>query len=251
VEDTIRVLIGLGFGLLLVMLRLDAERFGAAEFAEPALRWSLRGLWRRASWYVVGLALIVAVGLVHPSPGDLLLRLGDRGNVVMLGLVFVGLGSLQAFAAALILYRRLRLPAPWAYPIVLLNSTLTALIDEAAFRGILLAYLLGSGMGDVQAIVIQGFVYALSTRLGAPGRPFYLFLVFLVVGLVAGWSVIVTGGIGAAIIGHAATRFVVFISHGYAGDAGASEGDATEGNGSATAPDRSASPPGEGDSVTA
>ena len=34
-EDQLRVLITLGFSLLLIMLRLEAEKFGVAEYDEP------------------------------------------------------------------------------------------------------------------------------------------------------------------------------------------------------------------------
>ena len=34
-ENDLRVLVGLGLTLLLVMLRLEAERFHAAEYDEP------------------------------------------------------------------------------------------------------------------------------------------------------------------------------------------------------------------------
>ena len=248
-EVTLRVLIGLGFGLLLIMLRLDAERFGAAEYVDAGAESTMRGLWRRTSWYVLGLAMIVAVALVHPSPSDLLLRIGDRGDVVGFGLAFAVLGALQAIGFAWLVYRRLRLPPAWAYPTVLLNSVTTAVIDEAAFRGIFLAYLLGSGMGDVPAIVIQGLVYALATRLGAPGRPAYLFLVFLVVGLVAGWSATVTWGIGAAIVGHAVTRFAVLVCHVYAGEAPSPDRDAGEGGDLPPRRAWAAAAPGDADSV--
>jgi membrane protease YdiL (CAAX protease family) len=218
-EDTLRSLIALGFALLLVMLRLEAERFGAAEYddpgrdaASPALRW-------RLSWYLLGLVLIAAIDLISPSPGsDLFLKLGDRTEAVVLGLLFGTLGTLQAVVYAWVRYRRLRLPPTRLYPSALINSIGTAFIDEAAFRGILLGLLLTTGMDRAAGNLIQALIYALVTRMGAPGRKnLYMLVLVLVVGLVGGWLTIVTGGIGAAFLAHSITRFAVFLTTGHAG----------------------------------
>ena len=56
--DTIRVLIAAGFFMLLLFLRLESERFGAAEYDEPERR---RSVWTRLSWYLVGAILVGAV----------------------------------------------------------------------------------------------------------------------------------------------------------------------------------------------
>jgi hypothetical protein len=218
VEDDLRVLVTLGLALLLIMLRLDAERFGAAEYDEvnlegrpPSLRW-------RLAWYLMGLLLIVGANFIHPSPGTgLLLRLGDRLEVIVYGFAFAAVGTLQAVAFAWLRYRRLRLPPAALYPGALLNSIGTAFVDEATFRGLLLAFLLATGMDSSAANLIQALVYALSTRLGAPGRDLYVLVLFLFVGLFSGWLTIITGGIGAAFLGHAITRFAVFLATGHAG----------------------------------
>jgi len=60
-------------------------------------------------------------------------------------------------------------------------------------------------------------VYVLATRLGAPGRDKYMFVLALLVGLVCGWATLLTGGIGAAFLGHAITRVAVFLTTGHAG----------------------------------
>ena len=217
-ENDLRVLVTLGFALLLIMLRLDAERFGAAEYDEvnadgrpPSLRW-------RLTWYLMGLLLIVGADLVYPSPSTgLLLRLGDRLEVIVYGFAFAAVGTLQAVAFAWLRYRRLRLPPADLYPGALLNSVATAFVDEATFRGLLLAFLVGTGMDASAANVIQALVYALSTRLGAQGRDLYVLVLILFVGLFSGWLTIITGGIGAAFLGHAITRFAVFLATGHAG----------------------------------
>src|SRR4051794_18302507 len=217
-EDQLRVLVTLGLALLLVMLRLEAEKFGAAEYDEinsegrpPALKW-------RLAWYLTGLTLLVFADLIHPNPSTgLLLRLGDRLEAIIYGLAFAAVGTLQAVAFAWLRYRRLRLPPSRLYPGALLNSIATAFLDEAVFRGLLLAFLLGTGMDGSVANIIQALVYALATRLGAPGRDLYMLVLILVVGLFSGWLTIITGGIGAAFLGHAITRFAVFLTTGHAG----------------------------------
>jgi hypothetical protein len=218
VEDDLRVLVTLGFTLLLIMLRLDAEKFGAAEYDEiatdgraPSLRW-------RLVWYLTGLVLLVGANLVHPSAGtSLYLRLGDRFEAIVYGLAFAAVGTLQAVAFAWLRYRRLRTPPSRLYPGALLNALGTAFIDEATFRGLFLAFLLGAGIDGSIANLIQALVYVLSTRVGSPGRDRYMLVLILIVGLFSGWLTIITGGIGAAFLGHAITRFAVFLATGHAG----------------------------------
>ncbi len=210
-EETLRVLVTLGFGLLLVMLRLDAERFGVAEYLGEASGGGVAIVSRRLSWYILGFALVAAVALIHPDPeSQLRLESGDPDQALLAGLGFAALGVAQAAAVALARYRRLRLPEVRSYPWGLVNSAATALIDEAAFRGIILGFLLAAGLDDSVAIVLQALLYALVTRTGAPGRDLYLLALDLGIGLVGGWLTVETGGIGAAVLGHAVTRFAVF-----------------------------------------
>jgi hypothetical protein len=49
-------LIVVGLVLLLIMLRLDAERFGAAEYDEAARDGHLPSFRRRLAWYLLGIA---------------------------------------------------------------------------------------------------------------------------------------------------------------------------------------------------
>lgn len=216
-EDQLRVLVCLGLGLLLVLLRFDAERFGAAEYDEvvDGHRPSLRG---RLAWYLLGIGLIFGVLLIHPDPGrDLALGLGGRVDAILGGFLYGAIGLVQALLYAWLRYRRLRFPDSSSYPGALANATLTAFIDEATFRGILLGFLLASGLEPWVAVVVQTIVYALATRTGAPGRVPYMLALSLGYGLFGGWLTIVTGGIGAAFIGHTITRFSVFLVTGHAG----------------------------------
>src|SRR6478752_547554 len=210
---TLRTMIALGLALLLVMLRLEASRFSAAEY-DDAVDGRAPSFRRRIAWYAIGLALVAAIYIVHPSPStDLALGPGDRGKSIFLGLLYGAVGTAIAMGVALYRYRRLRFPDVWSYPGALLNSVITAIIDEVAFRGAVLL----TGLDMTAAIVIQAIIYALATRLGAPGRNRWLLVMALGIGLAGGWVTAVTGGIAAAFLGHAITRFAVFLSTGHAG----------------------------------
>jgi hypothetical protein len=219
VETTLRVLVALALTGLLIMLRLDAARFGAAEYDEPVEGESrLRAWGRRVAWYVLGIGLVAAILVIHPAASrDLLLAVGERSGGVVLGVLLGLSGSTLAVALALYRYRRIRLPDPAMYPGAMTNEILTAFIDEATFRGALLGYLLVWGVDPAAAIAVQALAYTLATRLGAPGRDRYMFWLSLVIGLVAGWASVATSGIAAAFLGHAITRVAVFLTTGHAG----------------------------------
>ena len=86
------------------------------------------------------------------------------------------------------------------------------------FRGAIFGLLLiDRHRSRASANVIQAIVYALTTRLGAPGRDRYLLVLALGMGVVGGWLTALTGGIAAAFLGHAVTRFAVFLCTGHAG----------------------------------
>ena len=72
-------------------------------------------------------------------------------------------------------------------------------------------------MNSSLANVVQTLLYALATRLGAPGRDRYLLVTTLGIGFIGGWLTAVTGGIAAAFLGHAATRFAIFLCTGHTG----------------------------------
>ena len=73
------------------------------------------------------------------------------------------------------------------------------------------------GLDPTVANVIQTLLYALTTRLGRPGRDRYLLVMTIGIGLIGGWLTAVTGGIAAAFLGHAMTRFAVFLCTGHTG----------------------------------
>jgi Type II CAAX prenyl endopeptidase Rce1-like len=213
----VRTLIAVGLALLLVMLRLEASRFSAAEYDdtidgnEPSFR-------RRMAWYAIGLVLVVGIFLVHPAPDvDFALGAGDRPKALIYGFLYAAVGTAIALGIAYYRYRRLRFPDVWSYPGALLNAVVTAIVDEVAFRGAVLGLLLLTGLDPTAANLIQALLYALTTRLGAPGRNRWMLVMAIGLGLAGGWTTAVTGGIAAAFLGHAATRFAVFLSTGHAG----------------------------------
>jgi membrane protease YdiL (CAAX protease family) len=214
--ESIRVLVGSGFFMMLLFLRLEADRFGAAEYDEPGRRQT--GLWTRLSWYLIGFTLLGAIFVVHPAPHDVLfLLVGHRRDVIVFGSILALVGLAQAAAFALWRYGYLRLPPVGAYPSAAVNAIATAVIDEAAFRGVLLGTLIIIGVEDWWAILIATLIYVLTTRLGAPGRNPYGLLLAGGMGVACGWATLASGGIGAAIVGHAVTSFGVFVCTGHAG----------------------------------
>ncbi len=216
--DPIRVLVALAITFFLVILRFEAEKFGAAEYDEPTRDGGRGSFLRRLSWILLGLGLIGALLLVHPDPaGDLGIALGDRGEALLLGFGFGALGVLQAVAYAYYRYGRLRFPPAWTYPGAVLNAIGTAFIDEVTFRGAILGLLIAIGVNPVTAVITQAFLYTLATRTGAPGRGRYMFLLTLIGGMVAGWLTIATGAVGAAFLAHSVTRIAVFVCTGHAG----------------------------------
>jgi hypothetical protein len=213
-----RALITVGLAMLLAMLRLDAERFGTAEYYEATRDGERPKVRRRLAWYGLGTAIVIALLFIHPSPqAELFLGTGDRIGAVIGGLAYGAIGIAQAVLFATIRYHRIRFPEVWSYPGALLNSVATAFIDEAAFRGALFGLLLTTGLEPTVANVIQTLLYTLTTRLGAPKRDRYLLGLSLAIGFGGGWITAATGGIAAAFLGHAITRFAVFLCTGHTG----------------------------------
>jgi hypothetical protein len=215
---TVRELITVGLVLILIMLRLDAERFGAAEYDEAKQDGKAPSLRGRLAWYFLGIGLIVVITIVHPDPRTLLfLGPGDRIPALIGGLVFGVIGAAQAVVFARIRYHHFRLPNVSSYPGALLNAIATAFIDEATYRGVLFGLLIATGVNASVGNVIQAVLYTLSTRLGARGRDRYMLVLTLLIALGGGWLTYATGGIAAAFLGHVITRLAVFICTGHAG----------------------------------
>jgi hypothetical protein len=213
--DYLQYFLFLGFAGLMFLLRLDARRFGAAEW--DTQDGDQRNWLPRLTWYGAGLGLALIIFALHPSPvADLnLVFAPDQGQALMLGLVYAAGGVAAAFAIALLRHGHLSFPAPSRYPGGVLYAVGTAFYDETIFRGVLLGMLISLDLPDVAAVIVAAIIYAGAIRAGTGGRGPVGVLTALGIGLVGGWLVVLTAGTGAAFMGHAATRFALFMTLGY------------------------------------
>jgi hypothetical protein len=204
---------------LLLLLRFDAVRFGAADYDDEESPGGVRTRLGRLSWYVFGIFLIVVVYFLYPQPlSELHLQMGDpRLLVIVAGIGLALIGMAYAALYAWWRYGDFKFPPIHRYPAGILNALATAFIDEATWRGILMGLLLASHWPVWGAIAFQAVLYALATRLGSPGRPRAMLWLSLAIGLIGGWITVVTGGIGAILLAHAVTRFAIFVATGHAG----------------------------------
>jgi hypothetical protein len=218
-EDTLRSLMVAGLTGLLILLRVDANRFGAAEYDDETAHGGWRGALRRSGWYAVGIVLALGIYRIYPLPvSNLHLTTGeDRLGMILLGLLAGAIGTAGVAAYAWLRYQRFRLPEYRQYPGAAANAVGTAFIDEVAFRGALLGLTLAAGWPADLALAFQAVLYALVTRLGAPGRSHVMLLISLIIGVITGLLTMATGGIGAGLLAHAITRFAIFVTTGHAG----------------------------------
>src|SRR4029078_5973129 len=63
-----RGLVVVGLALLLLMLRLDSERFGTAEYYEATRDGERPRSPRRLAWYAMGAGLVIPILYVAPAP---------------------------------------------------------------------------------------------------------------------------------------------------------------------------------------
>lgn len=210
-ENELRVLMTLGFGLLLILLRIQAPLFGVAEYLEARPYGRPTSLWRKLSWLLIGLALLVAIWFIVPDPADLFLVFGERSRVIVGGVAYAAIGCVVIAALVLIRARSIVFPPMAAYPAGILSAVGTAFLDEATFRGVLLGMLLAVGLEPLPAIVVQTLVYALATRTGANGGDVALLVLAVGAGLLGGWLTIESGGIAAAFFGHAVSLVALFL----------------------------------------
>ena len=216
-----RSLIAIGLALLLVMLRLEAEKFGTAEYDEATRDGERPRIRRRASPGTASASpIVVALLFIHPTPQrDLFLGSGDRlGRGPRRDRATGSLGVLVAVSFATYRYHRIR------FPDVVVVPGRAAQLDRHRVhrRGHLprraaRPAAASPGVNPTLANLTQAILYTLATRLGAPGRDRYLLLLTLGIGLLGGWLTVATGGIAAAFLGHAITRFAVFLCTGHAG----------------------------------
>ena len=212
--EFVQYLLFVGFAGLMFLLRLDARRFSAAEWDTEGGEWRV---WlSRLSWYGAGLALGLLIFALHPSPvADLNLDLApDRGEALIYGLVYGGAGIVVAFILPVLVNGRISFPRPSRYPGGVLMAVGTAFFDEFLFRGVLLGLLLTLDLPEWLAVAGAALIYAGAIRAGTGSRGILVLLVWLAIGLVGGVLVLATAGIAAAFVGHAITRFALFMTMG-------------------------------------
>src|SRR6476469_5370300 len=104
-----RSLVTIGLAAMLVMLRLDSERFGTAEYYEATRDGERPRIRRRLAWYAMGAGLVILILYVAPAPQtDLFLGSGDRVGAIVGGFAYAALGVTQALVFAWIRYHRVR-----------------------------------------------------------------------------------------------------------------------------------------------
>ncbi len=209
--DVVQYFLFIGMAGLMFLLRLDAKRFSAAEWDTQDGDWRV---WLgRLSWYGAGVALALIVFALHPSPvAELNLVLApDSSEAMVYGLLFGGAGIITAFILAILRNGRIVFPSPVRYPGGVLTAVGTAFVDEWLFRGVFLGLLLSLNLPDALAIVSAAFIYAFTVRAVTGSRGILMLGTWLAIGLVGGALVVTTLGLGAAFVGHAITRFALFM----------------------------------------
>ncbi len=142
--DPIRGLVAIAITFFLVILRFEAEKFGAAEYDEPTRDGRRGSFLRRLSWILLGFALVGALLRDPPEPRQRprAARSATAGRRSCSASASGPSARVQAMAYAYYRYGRIRFPPAWTYPGAVLNALGTAFIDEATFRGALLGLLL-------------------------------------------------------------------------------------------------------------
>ena len=209
--EVVQYFLFIGMVAFMFLLRLDAQRFSAAEWDTQDGDW--RVWFSRISWYAAGVGLALIIFALYRAPvSDLNLQLGaDRAQGMVYGLLFGGAGIAAAFILAILRNGHISFPAPARYPGGVLTAVGTAFYDEWLFRGVLLGLLLTLGLPDWLSVVSAAFIYAFTVRAGTGSRGIFVLGMWLAIGLVGGVLVVTTLGIAASFVGHAITRFALFM----------------------------------------
>jgi hypothetical protein len=214
--DELRVAAAVGVVGLLLLIRFDAARFGAAEY-DPGPDMDTTGaLVVRAAWPILTIALSAVLAFILPGGMPTLgmeVSTIDTARTLGLAIAIAGLGVGLLFWLAWMAEGSWppTIDPPRLWPRAALNAIGAALVDEIVFRGILLAILLAMGVPVWAAFMIQLLTYGLATRLGASAETLPLLGGALVLGAVNGWLVLVTGGIVAPLVVHAVVRFAAIV----------------------------------------
>jgi Type II CAAX prenyl endopeptidase Rce1-like len=207
--DQLRTLMAIALAGLLLLVRLDAPRFGSAEYDVDD---SAGGRLTRLAWPLLAIVLVGAIAALLPAgPGAL--GLGMDAATSPVTIVLAILGSCAGIAAVLGL-ARLRAP-DWPprrnpddeVPRYAFDAVATAIVDELTFRGVLLGLLLLAGLPGGVAFAVQLLLYGLETRLGRSRITIDLLAEALLLGALTGTLALATGSIVAPLVAHAVTRF--------------------------------------------
>ena len=205
-----RSLITIGLAAMLVMLRLDAERFGTAEYYEATRDGERPRVRRRLAWYGLGFAHRHRHP-VHPPRRrrrDLYLGSGDRLQAVLGGIAYGlhrhprgGRASRRTATTGSASPTPGRIPGRCSTRPPPRSSTRSR---SAARCSACCSWPASTRRWRTSP---RRSSTRSTTRLGAPGRDRYLLVLTLGMGLLGGWLTVATGGIAAAFLGHAITRF--------------------------------------------
>ncbi len=217
--DELRTVLAIGLAGLVLMLRLDAARFGAAEYDPGPEDDTASTIGIRLAWPGIAIALVAVIAVILPG-GPALLNLdpatfGSTATVglsVLFGMIGVAIVVFGAW------YPLRRWPPPvvsaWQLPREALDAFGTAVVDELAFRGVLLGLMLAAGVPVVFAFLIQLLSYGIATRLGATTRTLPLLCAVMALGAATGWLAILSGGVVGPIFVHTVVRFAALIVRG-------------------------------------
>ena len=207
--DDVRALMAIALAGLLLLLRLDAFRFGAAEFDTEPTRDGGGSAFLRVSWPVLAVALTAGVGVLLPA-GLPAIGFGSDGAAVMIWAVCgaaIGIGAVLCVAYLRDPVWPPRRRSPDGSARLALDAVGTAVVDELTFRGVLLGLLLLAGVPPIAAFTLQLLAYGLETRLGRSRATVALLAEALALGALMGVLVLVSGSVLAPLLAHAAIRF--------------------------------------------
>jgi hypothetical protein len=214
--EELRIVISVALVGLLVLLRFDTVRFGAAEYDPGADNDTATGLVIRFAWPVIaiGLTAIIAV-VVPPGPSAIGVVTPAQGWGPSIGLALIVSAVAIAALLALAWYRERQWPPTFAGLRDIFRAVLdavgAAIVDEVTFRGVVLGLLLVIGIPVLAAWLVQALLYGLATRLGAMTETLPLLLAVLLLGAINGLLTLYTGSIVAGLIVHVIVRFTALI----------------------------------------
>jgi hypothetical protein len=210
--DQLRVLMAVALAGLLLLLRLDAPRFSAAEYDTDQTDDSLTGIATRLAWPALAVVIVAGIAALLPA-GRSAVGLGAGTIVSPATILWAILGSALGVGAVFGLARMRepiwppRLRPRGRIPRLAVDAIGTAVVDELTFRGVVLGLLLLAGLAPAEAFLVQLLLYGLETRLGRSTKTLDLLAETLALGFVTGLLALLTGGVVAPLVAHAVTRF--------------------------------------------